>query len=240
MAEFDMLSSVKTALGITGSYQDETLSLYIAEVGEYLKDAGVPSTVVGTEQAAGATARGVADIWNYGGGDGVLSPYFHERAIQLARETGGGGGGEPCTPITHKWVGTVLYITSASGTSSADLVGPRGPQGIQGTAGPTGPQGPKGDTGETGPAGPQGPAGSDGEPGARGPKGNDGDDGVSCTHSWSGTVLSVTSASGMSSASALGSMLILGAGAPRPFGRAGAPRPPLGRAVAPRPPPGAP
>lgn len=96
MADFDMLSSVKTALGITGDYQDETLSLYIAEVGEYLKDAGVPSTVVGTEQAAGVTARGVADIWNYGGGAGVLSPYFYERVIQLASgtTTDAAGGGD--------------------------------------------------------------------------------------------------------------------------------------------------
>ena len=39
---------------------------------------------------------------------------------------------------THSWNGTVLSVTSASGTSSADLVGPQGP------AGATGPQGPAG------------------------------------------------------------------------------------------------
>lgn len=84
MPDFDMLTSVKTALGITGDYQDATISQYIAEVGEYLKNAGVPASIIGTRQAAGVTARGVADIWNYGGGGGALSPYFYERAIQLA------------------------------------------------------------------------------------------------------------------------------------------------------------
>ena len=52
--------------------------------------------------------------------------------------------------ITHSWNGTVLTITSDSGTSSCDLkgstgdMGVRGPQGITGI-GIQGPQGPKGD-----------------------------------------------------------------------------------------------
>jgi hypothetical protein len=28
--------------------------------------------------------RGVSDLWNYGGDQGILSPYFLERATQLA------------------------------------------------------------------------------------------------------------------------------------------------------------
>lgn len=84
MPEFDMLATVKTALGITGTYLDGTISAYIAEVNEYLTSAGVPSAIVGTEQTAGVVSRGVADLWNYGGGAGVLSPYFYERVIQLA------------------------------------------------------------------------------------------------------------------------------------------------------------
>ena len=39
---------------------------------------------------------------------------------------------------THSWDGTVLSITSASGTSSADLRGEPGPQGIQGEKGNSG------------------------------------------------------------------------------------------------------
>lgn len=93
--------------------------------------------------------------------------------------------------VTHRWDGAVLEITSASGTSSADLRGPQGetgPQGTQGRQGETGPQGPKGDTGATGPQG---------EPGR---DGADGADGVSVTHRWDGTVLEITSAAGKSSA----------------------------------------
>ena len=51
-----------------------------------------------------------------------------------------------------------------------------------------------------GPQGVQGPPGADGEDGQDGAPGADGADGVSCTHSWSGSVLTVTSASGTSSA----------------------------------------
>ena len=81
---FNMLESVKKALGVTGTYQDGTLSVYIAEVQAYLEDAGVQKSVIGTEKTVGVVARGVADLWNYGAGDGKLSPYFYERVIQLS------------------------------------------------------------------------------------------------------------------------------------------------------------
>lgn len=81
---FDILTTVKNALGITGTFQDDTLNVYIDEVNEYLLAAGVPDSVINTKLTAGAVARGVADIWNYGAGDGKLSPYFYERVIQLA------------------------------------------------------------------------------------------------------------------------------------------------------------
>lgn len=79
-----------------------------------------------------------------------------------------GAAGKDGTSVTHRWSGTTLIVTSASGTSSADLkgaTGDRGPQGDQGPQGSTGPTGP------TGPQGPQGPAGSDGAPGADGADG---------------------------------------------------------------------
>lgn len=85
MAEnFDMLATVKAALGISGNYQDATLNVYIAEVGHYMAAAGVPENVIGQPEAAGTVARGVSDLWNYGAGTGTLSPYFYERCIQLA------------------------------------------------------------------------------------------------------------------------------------------------------------
>lgn len=40
--------------------------------------------------------------------------------------------------VTHRWSGTTLYVTSASGTTSADLQGPQGERGLQGPQGPAG------------------------------------------------------------------------------------------------------
>ena len=89
--DFDMLEAVKTALNITGTYQDGALQSYIDEVNEYLISAGVPSAKIGTKSTAGTVVRGVADLWNYGAGQGKLSSYFYERVIQLA--SGGGLNG---------------------------------------------------------------------------------------------------------------------------------------------------
>ena len=77
--------------------------------------------------------------------------------------------------------------------------GPIGPQGEQGEIGPQGPQGPKGDQGPRGYQGYQGVQGIPGVRGPQGPQGEAGNDGVSVTHSWNGTILTVTSASGTSS-----------------------------------------
>lgn len=109
-------------------------------------------------------------------------------------------------------------------------VGPQGPKGDTGATGPQGPQGIQGETGATGATGPQGPQGEKGDTGATGahcPKGDTGDtgpqgatgpsgaDGVSCTHSWNGTVLTVTSASGTSSANLVGPQGPTGATGPQ-------------------------
>ena len=80
MADATMLENVKKALGIVGTYQDETLSEYIDEVTSFLTDAGVKSSNV----TPGIVARGVTDLWNYGSGNGKLSDYFIKRATQLA------------------------------------------------------------------------------------------------------------------------------------------------------------
>ena len=81
---------------------------------------------------------------------------------------------------THYWQGSTLYVTSASGTSSANL---------------------KGEPGEQGPQGIQGIQGIKGETGAQGQKGADG---TPATHRWSGTTLYISSASGTSSANLKG------------------------------------
>ena len=116
-----------------------------------------------------------------------------------------GPAGRDGVGCTHSWEGTVLTVTSASGTSSADLRGPKGdagPTGPEGPAGAAGPKGdpftyadftqaqlaalvgPKGERGETGPAGATGatgPQGPKGNVGATGPAGAAGKDGADAT-----------------------------------------------------------
>lgn len=75
-----MLTGVKEALGITGTYQDNTLTQYITEVRDFLVSAGVPAGKI----TVGVVARGVSDLWNYGSGEGKLSEYFMQRATQLS------------------------------------------------------------------------------------------------------------------------------------------------------------
>lgn len=79
-----VLESVKSALGITGNYQDATLQIYIDEVMAYMRDAGVPTEVINSNMSVGVIARGVTDLWNYNGGAGKLSDYFYQRVSQLA------------------------------------------------------------------------------------------------------------------------------------------------------------
>ena len=77
----DILEEVKKRLGVTGTYQDELLSGFIADTKAYLTSAGVSD--VGSEDCIGVIARGVADLWNMGSGEGKFSSLFYERAIQL-------------------------------------------------------------------------------------------------------------------------------------------------------------
>ena len=74
------LEQIKNALGIVGNYQDATLQVYFDEAVAFLKDAGVSEA----NMTAGVIARGVSDLWNYGAGNGKLSPYFMQRAAQLS------------------------------------------------------------------------------------------------------------------------------------------------------------
>lgn len=54
-----------------------------------------------------------------------------------------GAPGKAGVSAKHQWDGTVLTITSASGTSSADLRGPQGPEGKQGPQGQAGKDAPQ-------------------------------------------------------------------------------------------------
>lgn len=75
-----LLVAVKSALNIGGDYQDAALTEYINEVKAFLHGAGVSDAQI----TPGLVTRGVADLWAYGSGDGTLSEYFLQRAIQAA------------------------------------------------------------------------------------------------------------------------------------------------------------
>lgn len=74
------LDDVKKALGITGDFMDSTLQIYMDETVAFLSDAGVKKS----NMTKGIIARGVADLWDYGSGDGQFSQYFIQRATQLS------------------------------------------------------------------------------------------------------------------------------------------------------------
>ena len=86
MTDAELLAKVKCALLIGGTYHDEMLKIYISEVIDFLRSAGVAETILQSEKIVGIVSRGVSDLWNYGAGS--LSPYFMQRAAQLAAETG--------------------------------------------------------------------------------------------------------------------------------------------------------
>lgn len=80
----ERLAKVKTALGISGDYQDDTLTIYIEEVIEELVDGGVARSVAESNAAVGCIALGVNDLWNYTSGGVKHSDYFYKRMIQLS------------------------------------------------------------------------------------------------------------------------------------------------------------
>lgn len=82
MTDATILTGVKNALGITGTYMDETINVYIEEVTDYMSNAGVTDSII--IASVGVIARGVNDLWNNSAGNGKLSPYFYDRVTQLA------------------------------------------------------------------------------------------------------------------------------------------------------------
>lgn len=89
MADASVLAGVKNALGVTGTYMDATISIYIDEITDYMANAGVSAELI--PASVGVIARGVNDLWNNNAGNGRLSPYFYDRVSQLALKSSGGG-----------------------------------------------------------------------------------------------------------------------------------------------------
>ena len=78
-----MIEKIKTRLGITGSYHDALLSAYADDVKAFMLSGGVAQSVIDSDKSIGAIARGVADLWNFGSGDGKFSEVFYQRMTQL-------------------------------------------------------------------------------------------------------------------------------------------------------------
>lgn len=120
-----------------------------------------------------------------------------------------GSNGKDGVSATHSWNGTTLTITSASGTSSANLKGDKGDTGSGGSPGadgvsPTVAVSKSGKVTTVSITDKNGTKTATINDGADGSPGSAGKDGTSVTHSWNGTTLTVTSASGTSSANLKG------------------------------------
>lgn len=90
MEEFNHLDNIKGHYGFEDTdCHDVTLQGHIDEVAAYLIDAGVPESVVMSKRCKGVVQRGVDDLWTSDSGKAELSPYFKERAAQLAMKWGG-------------------------------------------------------------------------------------------------------------------------------------------------------
>lgn len=84
MTKVNHLEAVKSMLGVTGDFQDDTLTAYIEEVKDFMLLAGVSQAIIDSSKATGTIARGVSDLWSYGSGEVHLSPYFMMRCSQLS------------------------------------------------------------------------------------------------------------------------------------------------------------
>lgn len=86
MTEAELLKKVKIGLfgSDEGTWRDELLTIYIDEVKDFLRSAGVKETLLQSEAIVGCVILGVNDLWNYQSGGAELSDYVKRRAIQLA------------------------------------------------------------------------------------------------------------------------------------------------------------
>ncbi|WP_417134892.1 collagen-like triple helix repeat-containing protein [Rubneribacter badeniensis] len=221
--------TVRVVQTLTGSEEgDDGYSLFLEVIEEFenaeeaIADAlGSVEEVAAAAEEALQTAQGAADA--AGAANAAASAADAARKELLAAAERGDFDGEPGAPgapgedgapgrdgadgkdgfspvatVAQTETGALLSVTDATGTTTATLL-----------------HGAKGDKGERGEPGEKGDPftyadftaeqlaalkGDKGDPGTPGADGADGADGVSCTHTWSGTTLTITSASGTSSA----------------------------------------
>ena len=88
MTDAELLAKVKTGLGITTNYQDETLQIYIDGAKAFMQSAGVKPSVLASPASVGCILQIVSDTWNYGSGAVRISPLAEMRIVQLSMEKG--------------------------------------------------------------------------------------------------------------------------------------------------------
>ena len=148
--------------------------------------------------------RGRAELQYLDGEVCVKSAIFHTHTAAALDDAG-----EEIPPPFESWMQSMLQVAdeaqksaqqaAASAAQAGDAV-KEGLADAKASGEFDGPPGPAGKDGRDGVDGAPGPAGKDGATGPAGKDGKDGSNGVSATHSWNGTVLTITSASGTSSA----------------------------------------
>ena len=86
MTEDELLEKVKTGLGFSGDYHDEILKIHMNTGKGYMRNAGVPQSVIDSGEGAsvGCILVGVNDLYNFSGGGVKFSPVFEYMVIQLA------------------------------------------------------------------------------------------------------------------------------------------------------------
>ena len=101
-------------------------------------------TLTSFKKTSGDGTPGSTDVYTATFGDGTSL----EMRIPIPTNGKDGVDGKDGVSCTHEWNGTTLTVTSASGSSSADLKGDKGDAGERGQTGPAGPRGEKGETGQ--------------------------------------------------------------------------------------------
>lgn len=77
----ELLTEYKNRNNITGTYQDNSISGYIADVKAYMKGAGVANSIISDSASVGCIMRGVSDLMF---GNGKFSDIFLTRMMQLS------------------------------------------------------------------------------------------------------------------------------------------------------------
>lgn len=109
MTDEELLTEVKNMLGITGEGLDATLKPYIYEVKRFCKSAGVKDTVISSRSIVGIVARGVADLWNYGGSPNIdYSQAFYKMLTQLRFEDGEQEAVEEFRPLSDEEIDSIV------------------------------------------------------------------------------------------------------------------------------------